>query len=125
MRRSDQREYHRKESNFTSGLFWGLILGIFGALLFATKKGKKLRDYLSENGQNLFDELEDFYQESGGEEMVKKITDSNEKIENQNLKKKTGTKSTEVKSLNHIEKLQERGRKASKHFFKKSGKTLK
>lgn len=120
MKKDTSREYHRKESNFTSGLFWGAALGAAGMFLFATKNGKKLRDYLKENGQYVLEELEEIYEEIDGKEKVKKLPQP---------KKKPAVKKKEVKTktqdLSHINKLQERGRKAAGNFFTRGGKSLK
>lgn len=45
---------HRDESAvFAAGLFMGVAIGIMGALLFAPKSGKRLRQQLAREGRKL------------------------------------------------------------------------
>lgn len=113
-------DYQRKESGFAQGLFWGAALAASGMFLFATKRGKKLRDYLKKHGSLILEELEEIYEEKEGV-----------KAETQKLpkSKKTESKDKETKAkkldLSHIQKLQERGREAAGRFFTRGGRALK
>lgn len=120
-KRDIEQHNHRNESNFVSGLFWGAALGTAAMFLFGTKKGRKFKKYLTEHGHNILEELEEIYEETeGGKKVVKKLKEAS---------KKSKAKSKEIdsatKDINHIAKLQERGRKAARKFFTRSGKKLK
>lgn len=126
MSEKNQIASHR-ESNFTSGLFWGLVLGMLGTFVFATKKGAKIRKYLSENGQKIFSELEKLYQESievqdAGQD---KFPLSSPATAPSDLLPKKNNLKSQTKSTNHNPQLQTTGRKSSRRFFKKSGRILK
>lgn len=119
MKKREDSIYNRRESGFASGLLWGTILGAAGMLLFATKKGKKIRKYLSENGDKILKEVEEIYEEQEVEKKIKSLVGSKSK-KKQKLNKDDGTQ-----DLTHIAKIQERGRSAAQHFFTRAGKTLK
>jgi gas vesicle protein len=120
MKKDTFREYHKKESSFASGLFWGAALGAAGIFLFATKKGKKLRNHLKKHGNKILEELEEIYEEAEEKVEAKKLPQPEKKSA---AKKKTAKAKTQ--DLNHIKKLQERGRKAASNFFTRGGKALK
>ena len=54
---------HHSGNGFMSGLFWGLIIGAGLALLFSTKKGRKILKALTENGFEGIAELEDLIED--------------------------------------------------------------
>lgn len=120
MNKQTTGEYPRKESNFSTGLFWGAILGAVGMFLFATKKGKNLQKYLSENGEKILEELEEVCKEKEVRNKVKKLIEPVKKA----TKRKTQA-TEETKEIAHIAKLQERGRKTARKFFSRKGKSLK
>lgn len=121
MAKDEPREYRRRESGFASGLFWGVALGAAGMFLFATKKGEKLKDYLKEHGQKILEDFEEIYEETEG---IKRPTKELSKPKKKELSAEKENKSKK-QDLGHIEKLQERGRKAAGRFFTRKGKTLK
>lgn len=120
MKKDTSREYHSKESSFASGLFWGAALGAAGMFLFATKKGKKLRNYFKKYGHQILEDLEEIYEETEDKIRAEKLLE---------VAKQPSAKKKEIKpesqNLSHIEKLQERGRKAAGRFFTRGGKMLK
>ena len=111
---------HRKESGFASGLFWGAALGAIGMFLFGTKKGKNIREYMSQHGGKILEEFEELYEEAGERGI---ITADDSKPKKKKITRKLGV--GKKQDLNHIKSLQERGRKAAKQFFTRSGKSLK
>lgn len=125
-------DYHKRDSGFSTGFFWGLVLGGAGVFLFCTKQGKKIKKFLSENGEQLIDELEDIYQKSEVKKTVsqhlklpspKPLKKSEEPLIKASPEKKK--KKEAAKELSHISDLQKRGRKAAKQFFTRAGKSLK
>ncbi len=112
--------YQPKEHGFSSGFMWGVMLGVAGMFLFGTKKGRKIKRVLTEEGEKLIDELEEAYEETDSAEKLNKKIDKAKK----KLKSKTQQAKEAAKDLTHISKLQQRGRKAAR-FFKRSGKSLK
>jgi len=109
-------------------LFWGLILGTAGMFLFATKRGHKLKQFLSEHGRSFLDELEEFYNEFESQSIPEKKLESL-KVEKQPAKKKKQSRVKKIvdesaMDISHIAKLQERGRKATRRFFSRKGKKL-
>lgn len=103
-------------SSFSSGFFLGAILGAAGIFLFASKKGKKLREYLREHGQGILEDLEEIYEEVQEKEFTQGKIDA--------PKAQIQPEPGKEKDLGHIKKLQERGRDAVR-FFKRDGKALK
>lgn len=122
MKNKAPTEYVKQESHFASGFLWGILFGIAGMFIFATKKGNKLRKYLSEHGENILDQLEEFYNEIEAESGK---TEKLEVIKEEKETKKKEEANSPVKELSHIAKLQQRGRSAAKRFFTRRGKSLK
>lgn len=120
MKKDTFRERHRRESGFASGMFWGAALGAAGMFFFATKKGRKLRDYLSKHGHRILEELEEIYEETEEKVATKKLPQPKKKS---SIKKKEAK--TKAQDLSHIKKLQERGREAAGRFFTRGGRALK
>lgn len=118
MAKDSPREYKRKESSFTSGLFWGAALGTAGMFLFGTKRGRKVKDYLRQHGHKVLEELEEIYEETEGERKPAKELP-------QPQKKTADKKGTKKQDVSHIKKLQLRGREAAGRFFTRGGKSLK
>lgn len=104
--------------SFASGFFWGIILGFLGMFVFATKRGKKLRDYFQEHGEGILQELQEIYTELEEKDTINKLPESTKKVQSelQEIPRK--------KDLSHIQKLQEHGRNVVRHFTR-SGKPLK
>jgi gas vesicle protein len=119
MKKREEVKYHKSESNFASGLLWGVIIGAIGMFFFATKKGKKLKNYLSEHGEKIFEELEELYEEKEVGKKIKKLVEPQTKANKIKEKQDDATE-----DLTHIAKLQERGRKAARNFFTRRGKSL-
>lgn len=103
-------------NGFLSGLVWGVFLGIAAFVFFETEKGKKIKERLKEEGDDLLEELPEIIDrlEEKGEEFVAQVS---------KLEKDVEEKASEVKadlttdvgekldsSLGHIEALQEHGR---------------
>lgn len=113
------------------GFFQGLIMGaLFGAgafyFLTQTKEGKKLKEKIKENSEDIFDNLGDLVEEfeNKGEEFRLKAKNFQDELEKK-LKETKGEESEEAKEkLNHIDGLRKRGRLASKKFFVRNGKPL-
>jgi len=113
-------QYDRKDSGFTSGFFWGAALGAIGMFLFGTKKGRNIREYMSQHGGKFLEEFEEFYEEV---EEQGNVAADDSKSKKKKITKRLGA--GKKQDLNHIKSLQERGRKAAKRFFTRSGKLLK
>lgn len=111
--------YQTKGAGFTSGFFWGLILGTIATFFFATPRGRKLRQYLGDHGQQFLEELEEFYTEVEGNEQP-----AHQKKEKRELAAKSEAKTGPGTELAYIKKLQERGRKVVNRFFTRGGKVL-
>ncbi len=119
--RNEDWIHQPKGQGFSSGLMWGIMLGAAGMFLFGTKKGRKIKKVLTEEGGKLLDELEEAYEETEtGKKIKKKVIKTKKKID-----AKTQDAKKAAKDLTHITKLQKRGRSAAQRFFKRSGKTLK
>lgn len=116
MGKAEGHEKNRHGGGFASGLFWGIILGVFGMFMFATKRGKKLREYFREHGQGILQELEEIYAELEEKDVTKRLPESTKKDQFKEAKKE--------KDLSHIQRLQEHGRNVVRHFTR-SGKPLK
>ena len=115
MTKTHQDGNHRQETGFSAGLFWGALLGAVGMFLFATKKGQKLQQFLREHGERALEEIEEIYEEA---EASRKDGEAEELPK---LESETGPK---TKTIGHIAKLQERGRKVAR-YFTRAGKVLK
>ncbi len=127
-------ESPRKESHFTTGFFWGIVFGAIGVFLFGTKKGNKLKKYLSEHGEKVFEEFEEFYERvqkgdvgirklEGPKIKPKKTTKKQDKMRSEK-KEPQLTSKPQSSDVSHISKLQERGRNVATKFFTRGGKTL-
>lgn len=113
------------------GFFSGLILGaLIGAGLFyfltSTEEGKKVKKKLREKGEGALDDLADLIEEveERGEEFKKKAKEIQAKLEEktEDVRKEVAEEAKE--QLTHIEELRERGRKVTKRFFIRNGKSL-
>jgi len=117
--------------NKRNGLFSGLILGVLiGAglvyYLTSTEEGQKVKSGLKKKGQKALDDLSKTILdlENKGSEFKKKAKQIQVELE-----KKTESFQKEVSGeakgqLAQIEELRKRGRKATKKFFTKNGKSL-
>lgn len=115
MSRISTDESRRRESGFASGLFWGTAMGAIGMFLFGTKRGRKIREYLKEHGGKLLDELEETYAVIEDKHHALSFLGEGK----QAPEKKRGPMVSPIASL------QERGRKAARHFFTRGGRALK
>lgn len=59
-------------NGFASGLLWGLIIGGALALLFSTKKGRKILKAITEGGLEGVADLEDLLEEVSGQDEYEK-----------------------------------------------------
>lgn len=83
--------------------------------LFGTKRGRKIREYLKEHGGKLLDELEETYAV---------IEDKHHAVSSLGEGKQAPEKKR-GQMVSPIASLQERGRKAARHFFTRGGRVLK
>lgn len=116
-----------RSDGFLSGLVLGAMIGAgLAYFLTSTEKGKEVKKQLRERGKDTLDNLADLIEEveERGEEFKKKAKEIQTELE-----KKAGDVREEVageakEQLTHIDKLRERGRKATKRFFTKNGRSL-
>ncbi len=118
MEKEERYEKHQHGGNFASGFFWGIILSFLGMFVFATKRGKKLRDYFQEHGEGILQELEEISDELEENEVTKKLPETTKKSQ---PKREEAVKE---KDISYIKRLQEHGRNVARHFTR-SGKPLK
>lgn len=116
-----------REGGFLQGLIMGAILGA-GAYYFLTqtKEGEKVKKKIKKRGEEVLDDLADLvdeFEEKGKEFRIqaKKLQAELER-KAKDVKKEVAEEAKE--QLTHIDKLRERGRKATKKFFTRNGKPL-
>ena len=122
---NEQGRNEKSGSGFVIGFVLGLLTGVILLFLFGTEKGKKLKEELEKREfsfKNLRELLEEF-EEKGGE-FKKKADEITKQLEKKVESKMPEVKKVAEKELTHIEKLQERGRKIARRFFKRHGKSL-
>lgn len=115
------------QTNFLSGLLWGLLIGAgLTYFLTNTEEGKKIKKELQGKGKEALDNLADLITdiEGRGEEFKTKAKAIQAQLEEkaQSLKAQVAEEAQE--QLAHIDVLRERGREVSKRFFVKNGKSL-
>jgi len=113
------------------GFFQGLIMGaLIGAgayyFLTQTKEGEKVKKRIKKKGREALDDLADLVEEF--EEKGEEFQVQAKRLQAELEKKAKGVKkevAEEAKEkLTHIDKLRERGRRATKTFFTRNGKPL-
>jgi len=120
----------KQKNSFSSGLFFGAIIGAVLFFLFGTNEGRQIKKKLTEKGKEAIDDLPDLIKdlEKKGHQFAQKA----EEVK-QTLDEKTKEITPKVKQevnlvLKQIEETQERGRQAAKsvrrRFFTKSGRKL-
>jgi len=118
------RERH---GGFFQGLIMGALIGA-GAFYFLTQteEGEKFKKRLKKKSEETLDNLaelvDDF--ETKGEEFREKAKEIQAQLEEKIKDTREEVAEEAQEKLGHIEKLRERGRKASKKFFTKNGKPL-
>jgi gas vesicle protein len=120
MSKSNLKLYHKKESNFASGLVWGALLGAAGVFLFATRKGKKARNFFKKHGRTILEELEEVYEEIEAQETLKKKLPKPKK----KTKPKQIAETTKQSKKKNKQKAKSQSSKSRK-FFTRSGRSLK
>ena len=120
-----------RDRDHNGGFFQGLIMGaLMGAVAYyfltQTKEGEKVKKRLKEKSEEALDNLaelvEDF--EEKGEEFQARAKEIQAKLEKRAKSVEGGVAEEAQEKLSHIEKLQKRGRLASRKFFTKNGKSL-
>ncbi|OGY18863.1 MAG: hypothetical protein A2786_05235 [Candidatus Chisholmbacteria bacterium RIFCSPHIGHO2_01_FULL_52_32] len=117
MGKTEEQERHQHGGGFSSGLFWGAILGALGMFMFATKKGGRLRTYLQEHGHGVLSELEEIYEE------LEEKGETNRLIQSPKKDRSERKESTKEKDVSHIESLQAHGRNVVR-YFTRSGRPM-
>lgn len=140
----ETREIHHHDNSFWIGLFLGGILGALLILFLGTEKGKRLAKKLQEDGLDFWDEAKESFAEKKAEldkqvtMRVEEIKDKGEDLleegrelldEGKTLEEALAQKVIEKKkevaqevvaqadvALEHIEKLQERGRQTTQEL---------
>lgn len=119
------------DRDHNGGFFSGLVLGaLVGAGLFyfltSTEEGEKVKKQLQKKGKLALDNLADLIEEfeEKGEEFKKRAKQIQGELEEKAKDVKEGVAEEAKEQLTHIEELRERGRKASKKFFTRNGKSL-
>jgi len=116
-----------RDGGFLSGLVLGALIGA-GLVYFltSTEEGKKVKKQLKKKGKDTLDNLAETISEfeEKGEEFRKKAEKLQAALEEKtkDIREEVGEEAKE--QLTHIDKLRERGRKATKKFFTKNGKSL-
>lgn len=113
------------------GFLSGLVLGaLIGASLFyfltSTEEGKKVKKQLRKKGKDTLDNLAETISEfeEKGEEFKKKAGKLQAALEEKTKDIREEVAEEAKEQLTHIDKLRERGRKATGKFFTKNGKSL-
>lgn len=109
-------------SSFFTGAFLGALVGAGIAFLFLSDE--KTKKKLKRKGEDALDNLGELVTEveKKGKEFSRKAQEVKTDLEE---KAKSGKLSSEAREkLIHIDKLRERGRKATGRFFTRSGKKL-
>ncbi len=102
MEQNNPESESSKDNGFLTGLVVGVVLGGVSNFFLRTEKGKKLKKKLFKEGKNLWEELEDLFNEGKKELLEAPKKDGN------SLKEKVAKKVIRVKK-----------------FFVKNGKVLK
>lgn len=120
-------DFEERTGSFFRGLIFGTLAGAgIYYFLTSTEEGKKVKDKIKKQGKDAFGGLVEIVEEL--EEKGKIFKEKTEEIQKK-LEKKAealrGEKAEEAESqLSQIEKLRERGRKATK-LFTRNGRPLK
>lgn len=116
-----------RNGGFLSGLVLGVIIGA-GLFYFltSTEEGKKVKKQLREKGKDTLDNLAETISEfeEKGEEFKKKAEKLQAALEEKTKDIREEVAEEAKEQLTHIDKLRERGRKATGRFFTKNGKSL-
>jgi gas vesicle protein len=75
---NEHHPHHAENGGFINGLVLGIVIGVAVALLFSTKKGKKLLKVLTDEGLEKISGLEDILQDVIEEEVEEETGDENE-----------------------------------------------
>jgi len=102
---------------YLNGLLTGVLVGAAAVFLTSTKRGRILSKQVRKQGKKSFKELEQLVTEieAKGEELAEKA---------QVAKDQLAEKVEDIKELNYIQQLQEKGRVVAGKFFQRNGKTL-
>jgi Flp pilus assembly protein TadB len=115
-------EKHDRGNNFLNGLVFGALIG--AGLAFFLASDEKTKKKLKRKGRATLENLGELVAEV--EEKGKKFSQEAQKVKAElEEKAKSGELGKETREkLAHIDKLRERGRKATGRFFTRSGKKL-
>lgn len=116
-----------RDGGFLSGLVLGALIGA-GLFYFltSTEEGKKVKKQLKEKGKDALDNLADLIEEveEKGEEFKQKAKEIQAELEKKTKDVRKEVVEEAKEQLTHIDKLRERGRRATRRFFTKNGKSL-
>ena len=119
-----------EKGGFFPGLMWGGLVGAGLVFLFATKKGRKIKDQLTLKGQELIDDLPNVVAdlEKQGQEFAKKAEEVKEVLEKKAIEFSPQAKEKISKTLAAVQKTQAQSSqvasKIRRKFFTKKGKKL-
>lgn len=116
-----------RHNGFLSGLVLGVLIGAgLYYFLTSTEEGKKVKKELKKKGEDALDNLADLIEEveERGEEFKERAKGIQAELEEKAKDVREEVAEEAKEQLTHIDKLRERGRKATKKFFTKNGKSL-